>query len=155
MPGYGNVQTYKTSFTAFDGIPFSVLADRSGVYGTWNAPMIIAERHVPRSNRVYRQNMGAGLATITLSIEFNNLADYRRFYAAYAAQKEARLTLLAEFALLRGIPHTIHRDYEHFDHVVIDRITEPQGGAIGVDRKPEVQVTFAAAWDPETMQVVD
>ena len=155
MPIYGNQETYSTSFTAFDGIPFSILADRSGVYGKWNAPMIVASRHVPRSNRVYRQNMGAGLATITLSIEFNNLADYRRFYAAYAEQKEARLTLLAEFALLKGIPHTIHRDYEHFDYVVIDSIVEPQGGGIGVDRLPTVQVTFAAAWDPVTMQVVD
>ena len=155
MDVYGNTQKTSAAFVGFDGIPFSIMADGSGMYGAWHAPVIVAQRHVPRSNRVYRQNMGQDLATITLTIEFNNMDDYRRFYAAYAAQKESRLTLLADFTLMRGEPHTIHRDYEHYDWVVIDRISEPGGGGIGVDRRPTCVATFAAAWDPQTMQVVD
>lgn len=147
-----NTPVTSTAFTGFDGIPFTIAADQSGVYGTWNAPMIVVNRHVPRSNRVYRQNMGADLARITLEIEFDSMNDYRRFYAAYAAQREGRLTLLADFTLLRGQPHTIHRDYEHYDWVVIDRIASER---IGVNRRPSCLATFAAAWDPETMQVVD
>lgn len=155
MAFFGNQPSTSTAFTGFDGIPFTILANQSGMYGTWNAPMRIVERPVPRSNRVYRQNMGAGLARITLEIEFDSMDDYRRFYAAYAAQREGRLTLLADFTLLRGQSHTIHRDYEHYDWVVIDGIAEPSGGGIGVDRYPTCFATFAAAWDPETMQVVD
>lgn len=154
MTHYGTTETHSTAFTAFDGIPFTILAAQSGVYGPWEPDMLIVERHVPRSNRVYRQNMGASLARITLSVELDSLDDYRRLYMAYAAQKRSRLTLLAEFALLRGAPATIHRDYEHFDNVVIDRIAPPSGGSIGVDQRPECTITFAAAWDPQTMMVV-
>lgn len=151
MPIYGNTTTSSNAFTAFDGIPFRIMADSSGVYGAWDAPMIRAERHVPRSNRVYRQNMGAGLAKITIRLEFRNLDDFRRFKMAEASDRKARLTLLADYVSLRGIPSTIHRDYEHYDNVVIDQISNE---SIGVDRVPVCTATFAAAWDPLTMQVV-
>lgn len=151
MAIYGNTETTSTAFTAFDGIPFMIMADRGGVYGAWVPDTIRAERHVPRSNRVFRQNMGQGLARITLNIEFQNLDDFRRFRMAEANDRKSRLTLLAQFVGLQGVPHTIHRDYEHYDNVVIDRITNE---TIGVEREPACTVTFAAAWDPLTMKVV-
>lgn len=151
MAIYGNQTTNSTAFTAFDGIPFSILADSSGVYSAWTTETIRVERHVPRSNRVYRQNMGQGLAKITMMIEFDNLDDYRRFRIAESTDRKARLTLLAQFVSVQGIAHTIHRDYEHYDNVVIDRITNEK---IGVDRVVTCTATFAAAWDPLTMKVV-
>lgn len=152
MAFYGNSQTWSTAFTAYDGIPFTIMADsRTGVYPSWELPMVRVERHVPHSNRTYRQNMGPELASITLDIEFEGLDDYRRFHIAEKTDRKARLTLLSSFNVLRGIPHTIHRDYEHFDYVVIDRIVD---NGIEIGETPSCTATFKVAYDEKTMKVV-
>lgn len=150
MPYYGNETRDKVSFTSFDGIPFQVNADRSGVYAAWSADPIIVERHVPRGNRVYRQNMGYSLARLTVRLEFESIDDLRRFEIAHLDQREARLTLLANYFSVRGEPSTIHKDYEYFDWITIDSITDRE---TPVDRRCTCTATFASAFDPLTMKV--
>ena len=136
-----------TPYVGFDLVPFDIAPSAAGTYPDWEWSQAIEVRHIPGSNTAVVQHMGNPPATITLSLFFDRVSDYRRFM-----QKQGvvgTLTLLANFTSAVGtVEHKLHVDYEHLDAVMLLSVrgTQILIGNEGV----ECQATFMRAMDPLT-----
>lgn len=133
-----------------NGVRFRIARDGDGEYRDWEYRPEIVTDHIPGSNLAVSQYLGTPPATVAWSLEFDDVAMFRRFRARLATT--GTLTILANYSSAQGIVEVIqdHR-YEHLDGVQVLAIEDV---VFDVDGVVTCNATFQRAMDPVTGRAV-
>lgn len=135
-------------YIGFDGVPFTVLAQEGeAVYTDWDQPHDEALFRIYDSNTTIVQHLGAGLATWTVTLGFEDLATYWALKARQTAV--GVLTILAGYTSARGTEY--HFNGEHLEDLEAVELVRLSPAKIAVGHEwIETEATFRRAMNPLT-----
>lgn len=122
-----------------DFVNFTILADaRTGMYPDWDAPVVSVLDSILGSTDYEEQFTAFEPATLQLTIEFRDMASFRKFQTMLTRVRT--LVLIADFTAHEGERvHWQGIDYEMFPDTTLVRIADRQ---LRVGEPPQCTVTF-------------